>query len=365
MRLLVLTAFYPVPNGTHERMFVHVRNKYYIKNGLDVTVLNFATHSDYVIEGVNVISLNSYQHSNENYDIAVCHSANLRNHYRFMKKYTGLFRHIVFFFHGHEVLYLTKDYPRPYTYMEGNNPVNRIIQNVYDHLKISIWKRYYGELAEKSEFVFVSNWILQHFKKNTGLSEIDLFGHCHIINNSIGSVFEKTSYNPYSEKKYDFITIRSNLDGSKYCVDIVVRMAKENPQCRFLLIGRGEFFNYNSKPENLEWISRSMNHDEIISYLNASRCGILMTREDTQGVMTCELAAFGIPVITSDIEVCHEFFETMPNVAIVSNDESNLPIVKISRRLREGLSYPKETAYFAENTIRKEVELYKRIMETV
>ena len=45
MRLLILTAFYPVPGGTHERMFVHVRNQYYQQHGAEVTVLNFAAEN--------------------------------------------------------------------------------------------------------------------------------------------------------------------------------------------------------------------------------------------------------------------------------------------------------------------------------
>lgn len=359
MKLLILTAFYPAPDGTHERMFVHVRDIFYQKNGIDVTVLNFAAKADYIIDGIKVITLDSYKKSRQNFDIAVFHSANLRNHYLFVKKYGQRFRRFVFFFHGHEMLYLTKDYPEPYSYMRKRAGFGKTIQNMYDYTKIHVWANFYKKAANKSDYVFVSSWMYRRFMSNTGLNEKDLHGKCHIINNSIGSVFESASYQADAEKKYDFITIRSNLDGSKYGVDLVVRMAEENPQCKFLLIGRGKYFEYNKKPNNLELISRTMDHAEMLDYLNASKCAILMTREDTQGVMTCELAAYGMPVITSDIEVCHEFFDDAPNIAMVSNEMSGIPIVQISKKLAEGVPYHKSSKYFAKNTIMKEIELYK------
>ena len=61
MKVIVLTAFYPIPNGTHERMFVHVRNLYYKSQGVDVTVLNFDSLNDYVIDQIRVITLKTFK----------------------------------------------------------------------------------------------------------------------------------------------------------------------------------------------------------------------------------------------------------------------------------------------------------------
>lgn len=41
-------------------MYVHVRNKYYIQHGIDVTVLSFATKTDYVIDNIRVITEATY-----------------------------------------------------------------------------------------------------------------------------------------------------------------------------------------------------------------------------------------------------------------------------------------------------------------
>lgn len=367
MKLLILTADYPRLDGTHERMFVHVRNTYYVKQGYDVTVLNFASKINYEIDGVKVISLETYEkkygYKRAFFDIAVSHASNVRNHYRFLKKHEKEFEKIVFFFHGHEILYLNKEYPKPYHYMCNNFIRSCVFQNLYDIFKIGIWKNYYRHLAKKSYYVFVSNWVKNKFQFNTGLLDEDLLGHCYVINNSIGHAFEIASYDINAEKKYDFVTIRSNLDGSKYGVDLVVELAKRNPQKKFLLIGRGKFFDYNEKPTNVEWIGRSLNHEEMFQYLNSSKCGLLLTREDTQGVMTCELAAYGMPVITSDIEVCHEFFIKMPNVGMINNSLDNVDITAVSKKLFEGLPYEKNTTYFAENTIKKEIQLFDKIMK--
>lgn len=363
MKLLILTAFYPVPNGTHERMFVHVRDRYYAENGIDVTVLNFAADSDYTIDGIKVITLATYESESNSYDIAVCHSANVRNHYKFLKKYESRFKRLVFFFHGHEVLYLNKDYPKPYDYMNTARLHRILMQNMYDRFKLSVWKKYYKKLAYKSEFVFVSKWVLEHFKKNIGMTEADLKNHCHVINNSIGAFFETADYDIDAPKEYDYISIRSNLDGSKYCIDIVTDLAEKYPEKKFLIIGKGKFFDYRKKPDNVELVANTVNHEEMRGYLDKSRCGILLTKQDTQGVMTCELAAYGIPVITSDIEVCHEFFENMENVALVPNDADKIDLDAVTAKLCSGLPYKKNRTYFAENTISREVSLFNEMLK--
>jgi len=358
MKLLVLTAGYPSLDGKHEQMFVHVRNMYYVKKGYDVTVLNFGCNCDYCIDGIKVIALESYKKFQEEYDLCLSHASNVRNHYLFLWKYEKKFKRIIFFFHGHEVLRLNEAYPSPYPYIKKNSVLAYVMQDIYDSFKIYLWKRFYKKLAYKSKFVFVSNWILNNFKNNFKIYDAEFLSRCYVINNSIGEIFEREEYNYKQEKKYGFITIRSYLDGSKYGVDLVMKLAENNPEEKFLLIGRGRFFDYNKKPDNVTWINETLNHSEMIHYLNDSRCGLLLTREDTQGVMTCELAAFGMPVITSDIEVCHEFFEDMPNVALIDNSDEFSDIIKIRSELERKCPYVKDRTYFACNTISKEVVLF-------
>lgn len=362
MKVIVLTAFYPIPNVTHERMFVHVRNLYYKSQGVDVTVLNFDSSNDYVIDQIRVITLKTFKLENQHYDIAISHSANLRNHYIFLKKYADSFKHLIFFFHGHEVLYLNRDYPKPYQYMRTGGQLKRLLQDVYDWLKINLWKNYYKKLASKSYFIFVSNWVLDHYKLNSGIKEENLLNHVFVINNSVGEEFENKEYDFKSKKNYDFVSIRSNIDGSKYCVDIIVKYAQINSDKLFLLIGQGKFFEHYPKPDNLIWINQTINHTEMLHYLDESRCGLMPTREDTQGVMTCEMMEYGMPVITSDISVCNEFFSNVNNVKLISNDKIE-DIVGISNQLFLKLPYKKPNLYIKKKTMERELELIRELCE--
>lgn len=357
MRVLVLVADYPRNDGSVALMYVHVRNKYYMQHGIKVTVINFATQEDYVIDGISVISKETYSKSKDAYDLLICHAANIRNHYRFLKNYGERFPRCIFFFHGHEVLKINKEYPAPYEYHKKNSVLLKWMQDCYDTYKLLTWNRYFTKTLDKSHFVFVSNWLLDKFLFYTKLNRSDIKDHYSIIHNSVGYEFEKLSYDIEGAKEYDFITIRSYLDDSKYSVDIVNDLAHRNPSLKFLLIGKGKFFQHNKKAENLTWLDTVLQHNEITTYLNKARCGLLPTREDTQGVMTCEMAAFGIPVITSDIDVCKEICKSLGNVYLMDNHNLEFDLGEVLRNLTSRVPYEKNDTYFSYCTLDREVEL--------
>lgn len=357
MNVLVLVTDYPRPEGTHAYMFVHVRNKYYLENGIFPTVINFASKTCYEIDGIRVITKKQYADEKKSYDILISHASNVRNHFLFIKKYECYFKKIIFFFHGQEILRFRDAYPKPYEYMGGQSVFKTMLRNRYDDLKIVIWAHYYKKLQEKSCFVFVSNWIKKQFSKNLNIPNLK---NQFVINNSVGSIFERYSYERDCIKEYDFITIRSNLDGSKYGIDIVCRYAHNNPDLKFLIIGKGKFFDYNILPPNVTLVKETLNHEQMISYLNKSKIGLLPTREDTQGVMTCEMITFGIPVITSNIEVCHEFFDNLDNVYLIPNDV-DVDLHKYIDEWNNIKNVKKITNFYAEKTISKEIALIKRL----
>jgi glycosyltransferase involved in cell wall biosynthesis len=358
VRVLVLSADYPSPDGKVALQYVHVRNKYYVSHGIDVTVLNFKAQNEYVLDGVRVIPLEIYEsEADKEYDILVSHAPNIRNHYIFLKRYEKRFRRLVFFFHGHEVLRKNATYSNPYFFVKKSPLLWRIFQDIYDWFKLCLWKIYYPKLAEKSRFVFVSEWMRKRFFFYTRIKPEKLLGNDLIINNSIGVIFERKSYDINLDKEYDFVTIRSNLDGSKYSIDIVNDLAKNNPDLSFLVIGKGQFFSHFTKAENITWENTTLSHEKIVDVLNKCRCGLMPTRLDAQGLMTCELAVFGIPVITSDIDVCHEFLEDMPNVALIRNEDTSVKLKPLLERLTAGLPYEKDKRYFAQNIVMKEIDL--------
>lgn len=356
-KILVLVQNYPNNIGGVALMYVHVRNKYYIQHNIDVTVLSFSSNDDYIIDNIKVITEDTYKKDNKKYDVVVSHAANIKNHYRFLKKYENRFERMIFFFHGHEVVKINEVYPKPYDYMKKDGWIRIQAQNCYDQFKLSLWHKYYKKIAYKSEFIFVSNWLHNEFQKYVKLSDDDLKGHVHIINNSVGKVFEDNSYRYEDDKKYDFITIRSYMDDSKYCVDLVDELAIKYPEYKFLIIGCGKYYKVHKIPPNVVWIDKFLNHDDIMKYINQSRCGLLLTREDTQGVMTCELAEYGIPVITSDIEVCREICGDLNNVNRIKNEMDEVDLKSVYGTLIKNVPYKKQGKFSYHNTVKLEEEI--------
>ncbi len=357
MKILVLTTDYPSDNGKVAHRFVHVRNVVYQQNGIDVTVLNFAAEKDYAYEGIPVITLETYSKTQGQYDILLSHQPNLRNHLKFLLKYGDYFPEFLFFFHGHEVLDVNKVYPKPYSYMRSAKG-KRLIQALYDAVKLPLLRGYFTRVAGKSRYVFVSHSLKEQFFKYVRVERNRIEKQCYVINNSVGEIFQEKRYTPEDRFAYDFITIRSNMDSSTYCLDLVVEAAKALPDRKFLVIGKGKFFEHIEKPSNITWIATTLPHVELISYINQSRYALMLTRNDTQGVMSCELATFGIPLITSDIPICHEIFEPYGNVAFVDNHDV---VHTLEQALRNGVRPPKKRLYLAEDTIAKEIRLLKEI----
>lgn len=357
-KLLILVTSYPGDGSGEAHRFVHVRNLYYNEQGVDLTVLDFMAKEDYIIEGIKVITLNTYCSSYQEYAILISHQANIRQHYRFMKKYGNRFRRFILFFHGHEVLRQKTTYPRPYNYV-SKSPVKTELRDMYDLIKLNIWKRYIPSIIDKSTLVFVSQWMLDEFLKATKLEMVDLKGNYNITYNSVGKVFQDETYDVGKRKTYDFVTIRNNIDGSKYCIDIVTELAKRNPQLSFLVVGKGEFYKHNDKPDNLTWMDKTLDHTAIVDVLNDARCALMPTRTDAQGLMMCEMATFCMPVITSDLPVCHEALDSFSNVAMIDNTLNEISISKVLEGLEKGLPYNKNDKYFNSNTCAHELMIIR------
>lgn len=357
MKILVLCEDYPNPNGGISMMFVHTRNVEYAKHH-KITVLNFRANEKYEIDGIEVITERDYKERGDKYDLVIAHAANLKHHYKFLKNNKP--DKIVFVFHGHEVLNINKTYPAPYSYVK-DSAIKRILQNAYDKYKCRVWRKFFTKNQDKCTFIFVSEWMKNQFEKwvmPTGFFTDKVF----ITYNGISEIFEKNSYDIDSEKIYDSITVRGNLDGSKYCVDLVCDIARANPSMKFCLIGRGAFFNHFPKPDNVEWINSGMKHKEIAEYLDKSKCALMPTKTDAQGLMACEMASYGIPLITSDIDVCHEIFDDFTNVAFIKNDDiSNFSEVYCDL-VGNYKGAVKNSKYYKTNTIQNELDIIANIV---
>lgn len=361
-RILVIATAYPTESNPAMMMFVHTRNLFYSKAGMDVTVLSYSSPEDYIFQGINVISYQTFKQNPHEYTTLVAHAPNIRFHYKFLKKYQKYFQRIVFFFHGHEVLKINEVYSKPYSFVKKDSIMVRMAQDAYDEFKLLVWRKYLPKILYKSHLVFVSNWMYEEFLKWVKIPKELLLGRTSITYNGVGEIFEKETYNKEIPKEFDFITIRPNLDGSKYAVDIVRKIALENPDMKFLVIGKGEFFSHYTAPENMTRIEEILTHQEIVEYLNKAKYALMPTRTDAQGLMACEMATFGIPLITSDIPVCHEIFNWFSSVAYIDNDMvTKNDLSNILHILTTNNPITKTSAYFSKNTMQREVELLRNI----
>ena len=365
MKILVLASVYPMADGIVRPMYVHMRNNYYKEHGIEVVVLNFGINEDYSIDGIKVISLSTFEKNKNNYsfNLLVSHAANIRNHYRFIKKYESFFPKLAFVFHGHEVLRASTVYPKPFAWKKKSSLIRIWLQDCYDSFKLKIWHYYFQKIAFKTHFIFVSNWMYEEFLKNTKIDSEIIEDRYSIIYNSVGENFEKHNYSPEEKPRYDFITVRLNIDGEKYSIDIVNELAKHNPDMSFLVIGRGEIFNHINKAKNLTWKNRNLTHDELLVELNKARCALMLTRTDAQGLLVCEMATYGMPVITSDIPVCHEVFGDFLNVEFICNGNTEVNLKPILDNLYSRVPYDKNLKYSAEYTSGKELNLFSLLIE--
>lgn len=357
MNLLVLVEDYPNLEGGNSLMFVHTRNLYYNKQPeVRLKVLSFKTDINYIIDGIEVITYQSFKKSDESFDMLISHAANLRHHLKFIVAHGKKFKSLVFFFHGHEVLPMNIAYPEPYSFIKGKSRIKKRAQDAYDKFKFLVWRVVFQRIGDKSYFIFVSQWMHKQFKK---WIKLDIEKRAYIIYNTIGEAFETEKYLSVENPTYDCITIRGNLDGSKYCIDVVNNIAKNNPELSFLVVGKGEFFKYNIKAENLVWEDKVLTHSEIISYSKKARCALMPTRTDAQGVMMCELASYGIPVITSDIEVCREVLGDFNNVQFISNENTLINLKPLIDSFN--YEYMENKKFYRENTVEKEIRVLQMI----
>ncbi|MEO9275021.1 glycosyltransferase family 4 protein [Marinomonas sp. 5E14-1] len=316
-KILVLSEGYPNPQKIYNMSFVHSRNIEYLKKNIEVDVISFSSKEDYVFEGVTVFTKRREINFDE-YDVILSHAPNIRNHYKFLTKNYKRIKSIILFFHGHEIL-LTEDYyPSPYSWQNNTSWISRVLRKKYDQFKLLLIR----ELLRRNKVscIFVSEWMLEEGFKNLKIKNRTEISS-KIINNSINHAFYNNRYicDP-SYKKADFITIRP-LDGRKYAVDKVVELASYNPSFTFHIFGKGELFKHIAKPDNVTVFDTFIEQKDIPELLNHYSAAVMPTRLDAQGVMMCEMASYGVPIIVSDLPVCREMLEGFPNCIFIGNDD--------------------------------------------
>lgn len=309
MKLLVLCQDYPSTEKPYALAYIHSRVVEYQKNGYFVKILSFNCKQKYIFEGIPVIE----KLDNEHYDVLISHAPNLRSHIKFLIFKHRKFSKFIFWFHGHEVMNVAKDYPKPYSW---NKNEFRTIHKIYSPIKFLIIREFLNWLNKSKDvtLVFVSEWMKDIFEKNITITEKFTW---EIINNPINPVFLEKKYKPNYNSKG--ICIRP-WDNSKYAVDLVLEFAKANPHVTIDIYGGGEFPRHYEIPINVEFIKKFFLQKEIPKILNGYHFAIMPTRLDAQGVMACEFATYGIPLITNSIPIMIEMLQEFNNVLFISSE---------------------------------------------
>lgn len=352
-RVLVLCSGYPSEDNHYNCTWAHIRNRYYVEAGFSVDVYVTLSGVSYTIDGVNVVDRKTlYKNIKEGvYAVVLSHSPNIRNHLPILRTLKDI--KIILFMHGSESMYVNSDYPKPYHYMR-DSLVRRMIRDLYDFSKMKVMSRYIRGNSDRIHLVFVSAWMKEMFSKNMFCPERFKVGYS-IINNTLNKAFFSESFDPDEKKEADFVTLR-RLDDSKYAIDLVVRLAEANPRYKFHVYGKGRYFCHYPKPANVTVFNTHVKQDEIPGLLSKYRAAIMPTRCDAQGVMVCEMATFGMPVITSNISVNQEMFEDFENVFLLDDDEFSLPlnVDQLQHAQRRNID-----RFSTANTLEKEISMIK------
>ena len=354
----ILAQTYPSPDQQYQQSYIHTRLLFYKSQGLECAVLSFSARVSYEYEGISIFSLGDFEAlSIQKIDLLISHAPNMRNHIRFMVRYQKQIQEMIWFIHGHEVLIKHHYYPKPYAFQSQSHLIRRVLNGVYDHLKVRILKWLIQSWFKHLHLVFVSRWMQDAYFECVGTERQATLRRASIIANAIHPVFLEQRYQPNSLFKADFVTIRL-LDLSKYAIDIVVALARANPLLTFDVYGEGDYFKHHQKPDNLRHFPYFMTPQDIPSVLDQYRCALMPTRLDAQGVMMCEMASYGIPVITSDLPICQEMLAGFENSYFIDNQDGSQPLGSILESIHFLGGDPRERFSEAE-TVQKEIDLIR------
>jgi glycosyltransferase involved in cell wall biosynthesis len=366
-RLLILVEDYPSPQNLYAGAYVHTRVRAYLASGLDCTVLSFQARGSYQHEGVQVRSEADCAPllRRGGFELVISHAPNLRNHLRFLAAERRHLPACLFFIHGHELLETRRYYPRPFAY-DRRGRARRLLQALYDPLKLAVLRRLWGAVHRSGKVwvVFVSGWMRDASLRSLRLAPAEaeaLLQHSDLIPNPAGEIFLEKNYQPVEELLADLVTIRP-FDNPKYGVDLVHAAALANPELRFHLYGRGRYFQHHAPPANLTVTEGYVGHAQMPALLNRFRAALLPTRLDAQGVLMCELASYGIPLLTSDLPICREMLDGFPNVAYLPNDSFQRPLEDILSALRGRRPSREQKARFGfQRTLARELDLIEKL----
>ena len=323
MKILFLAEAYPSAEHPYAMGFVHARAKQQLAAGHEVAVLSFSAAGAYSHEGVRVCAEPDLRDV-ARFDIVHAHAPNLRNHLRWLYRHGDM--PLLIFVHGHELLLTRRYYPRPYPFQRSlRERFAFASQALYDPIKLRALRYFCAARSRQRQrfgFVFVSEWMRREAVAcnpwlATGLLEVPN----EVISNAVHPAFLQRGYRRAIDPLADVVCIRP-FDNPKYAIDELVAWAWRAPRLSFHLYGDGRYFEHFPPPPNMQVFPRFIEQKDIPDLLDRYRAAAMPTRLDSQGVMACEMATYGIPLVTSDLDVPRQMLQGFGNVRFVASAEA-------------------------------------------
>jgi len=361
MKILVLASNYPSKQDIYNSPFIHSRCLEYKKYGHDVQVLSFLSKDDYCFEDIQVFSEKNIQLGFKP-DLIMAHAPNRTNHLRVINKMFSKIP-LMIYFHGHEIMKINKHYPEPFE--KNMKKLYKVM--IKDFIKLFFLKSFLIKKLKQGNLhiVFVSEWMRKTAFDDLKLNKKEMLflnSNSTVIANPANSVFLNNSFQYENEKIADFITIRP-FDNPKYAIDIVYKVAKDNPKFIFHVYGEGTYFDAKEILANLKVFKKFIVQKEIPKLLNKYKYALMPTRLDSQGVMMCEIASYGMPIFTSDIPICHEMLDGF-KVAYIQNSIEK--VQNLSQLLIQLEALPPQidrNRFNASHLIGKELEIADKMLK--
>lgn len=371
---LVISPGYPSADNKYNCGFVHTRVLEYkrLNWNIDVVEINASlNYGKYKYQGVDVITGNFYflrsLLQSKKYKKILIHFFD--NNYANVLESVDLSDTMLYFFlHGSETLYW--DYPKYASqYFSEPTEINDSMRKEFAIKDFYIKK--YNEMPN-AKWVFVTNWTKERCEELLNIK----FNNYEIIPCLINTeLFKFEEKNKELRKK--LFVIRKFDDLNSYSLDIVVRIILELSRRKFFqdleidIYGSGSLHDLILEPirkfDNIHIHNKFLTHEEIRKVHETHGIALFPTRFDSQAVSSCEAAASGCAVVTSNIPGVRQF---MPdNLGIMCEVENYIEYADVIEKMYNDSSYFKKVAklesdsvsnlFGYENTIKKEIEMYK------
>ena len=323
MKIAVLTSRYPTEKEPYNHMFVHIRNREYLKKGETVEVfIPSRKKYSYFFEGVKVNkdSVRNIAKKLEKFDVIFIHLL----HPSLIQEIDGSYLYdfilkyqipTLFFIHGIEV---QKIWISRREDIEILKPKSIVRFLYHDFFKIPRIKNFINRfLSEHPHFRFiaVSKWMLENVHTNLG---IDISSKTKIIPNGIDT--ELFKFKDRWPKRYNILTIRPLILRGNYAVDLAINTMNfiKNSKISLSIYGKGkdaqtikQIIKSNKFSNKITLNEIFVQHREIPKIHKLYGIYYAVTRLDSQGVSMCEAMASGLPVISFNVSAIPEFVKHM------------------------------------------------------